>query len=145
MSKPTMSEREFMTHQRRMKEGRGEACYESEDKFQAGSLTFLKRCGFAQRTIGEIAEHHNGLWCHHLSKKVCRTHEAPILADWVLTDARSRRYIEIELKNGNTPLSNEQKILYKIGDIHAVCRNMTEFETAVFGFLSKIKGVNNEA
>jgi len=143
MSKPTMSENEFMEHNRRMKEGRGEPCYESESEFQADAEKFLQRCGFYQRTIAGIAKNNGGRWRFHLTEKVCRTHQAPIMGDIVLMDSATLRYIEIELKNGDTQLSTEQSLLYKRNEIK-LCRNLTEFESVVFEFMSTIKEARND-
>lgn len=135
----TWTQDQLERYTKRQKRLNGEPEYEDEDAMQAACEQFLRQCGFRSRTPANCATHHKKLWYVHLSKKVCRTHEAPILCDLVLSDttggAFGSRRIEIELKNGNTDMTDEQKYLYKRGEI-VLCRSYAEFTETVYKWIN---------
>ena len=129
----SMTDLEYKQYIRKQKIQRGESEFDSESEFQAAAEKWLKQCGFMPRTQAHIAKHHTGLWYLHLNK----TKANPIIADFIILDAKKGRFIELEIKNGTTALSIEQTYLHKRKEI-TVCRNMDELKAIVFEWMGLI-------
>lgn len=132
----TWTQAELDRHNRKMKLQRGDPEFETEAEFQATAERWLRQAGFMPRTPAWIANHHGRRWYIHLNK----TKANPIMGDLLLIATyeglAQSSCIEIELKNGNAPLSTEQGYLLKRKEI-VVCRNMDEFKTAVYEWSGK--------
>ena len=122
----TMTETELEQYHARQRKANGLPDFESEAEFQAECERWLRQCGFRSRTPANIATHHGKLWYIHLHK----TKKNPIIADFILLNSKTLDYIEIDIKNGDTELTTDQKYLYKRGEI-LICRNMDSFKNTV--------------
>jgi len=97
-----------------------------ESSLQADCERWLRSHGYEPRTPKAIQRHNGRKWYVHLHE--ARTN--PILCDLLILDARSGRYLEVELKTATGEPTPDQRALILRGEA-VLCRSVDEFAAAV--------------